>query len=64
MTLINSNQQWILDYAIPEAGITAEQFCRTAHIEKVADLSESRFDQALSWLEKKILLQQAKSQDY
>ena len=51
---IDDNQQWVLGYAIAEACMTKAQFCRTAGIEKVEDLEQSRYANALAWLEKKI----------
>lgn len=57
---ITENQQWVLTYAIAEAEMTKEQFCRTAKIEIVADLQQSRYAKAVEWLEMKIKkLQQA-----
>jgi hypothetical protein len=56
---INETQAWILDYAIPEAGMTKDEFCALARIKTVADLQQSRYQKALAYLEEKIREQYA-----
>ena len=55
--LVSENQQWLLNYAIPETGMTKQQFCQTAKIKKISDLRRDRYKAAMIWLEQKITQQ-------